>query len=192
MNKLLGISFLFLPLVAFADESSLLKDAPSQHAPVQFTQQISEINTTEFTQNLQQVGISYEIAEANLNITANQQTLLSSIPSLQALGALNLGMQNASISSHPISYAGAASLHFASLILPFVYKNNSAQNTHVNMYLDSPDDFGHLQKHLIMSFDFNRELFDKVDWNNFPPENLTKIAPNFKLDSWYEGKVGKG
>lgn len=190
MNKLIIASFLFLPFVAFADELSLLKDAP-EHAPIQFTQQITQIDAAELNQNLQQVGVSYELTDTGLNITANQQTLLTSIPSLQALGALNIGMQNASITSHPISYAGAASLHFASVIIPFVYKNNLAQNTHVNLYLDSPDDFGHLQKHLMMSFDFNRELFDKIDWNNLPPENLAKIAPNFKLDKWYEGKMGR-
>jgi len=42
----------------------------------------------------------------------------------------------------------------------------------------------HRQKELVLSFGFDRALFEKIEWNNFEVFNLRLVAPEFQFSQW--------
>lgn len=178
------LSSLPLPTTQAAVPAS---EIPGQESEIM--QHMAHIDSVQFIESLQKAGISYERTEQGLDIIANQQLMLATLPTLQQLGALNSGLDIKEVNAHPITYSGAIALHFTNLIIPYVYKNNFAGDMKINIYLSSPDNFGNLQKHLLMSFNFNKDLYNKINWDNFVPQNLVKVAPNFTIDPWYQEQM---
>ena len=147
------------------------------------------IDSQTLTENLKKVGVTYELSGDNLNIWTDEQVTLTSIPALQSLGAINPGVTQEVINTHPITYSGVTAMFFTSMILPSIYQHSAVDTIHVTLYLTGQDEFGNADKHSIMTFDFNRSLFSKINWDKFQPQNLIKLAPNFKLDTWYEAQL---
>lgn len=58
------------------------------------------------------------------------------------------------------------------------------QCTFVFQYVN-PDDYGNNATYPMVSFDFTRALYQKVNWPRFNEDNLRKIAPNFKGDAHF-------
>ena len=151
--------------------------------------QVSMIDSRALSENLKKMGVTYDIVGDELTIFTDQDTVLASIPTLQSIGAINPAANQAVINAHPVTYSGVTAMFFAALILPNIYQHSSINQIHVTLNLTGPDMFGVVGKHTIMYFDFDRNLFEKINWDKFQPQNLIKVAPNFKLDKWYEAQL---
>jgi hypothetical protein len=54
-----------------------------------------------------------------------------------------------------------------------------------------PDDYGHAQDQLAYSFDFDRPLFKRIDWDRMEARSLMKIGKQFHLSDWVKHEVAK-
>ena len=73
-------------------------------------------------------------------------------------------------------------MEYVPLELNTIYSGDkSVNNLHLVTFSAIPDAYGNSERRELFSFDFTRAIFSKVNWDNFHPYNLTKIAPNFKF-----------
>ena len=49
----------------------------------------------------------------------------------------------------------------------------------MSTYILAPDLYGNPGKEYCYSFDFDRELYQRINWERFQAENIKHIAPNF-------------
>lgn len=71
----------------------------------------------------------------------------------------------------------------APYIVRSLFMRNPDVNTcHFVFQYVNPDDYGNDVTHRMLSFDFTRVIFQKVNWDRFNIDNLRKISPNFKGD----------
>lgn len=138
---------------------------------------------------MQRVGVSHEQIGNHVNVVADELAVLSAIPELQRLGVVNTNISHNDINSHPVTLSGAIAMMYASSILPVLYQNNSVDDLHVTVYLHGADEYGKEIKMAMMSFDFDRKLNEKINWNSFQAQNILKVASNFKLEKWYEERL---
>lgn len=125
----------------------------------------------------------------NVDIHIDEQKLLNAVPALVQAGLLNPQINQTIINLMPVtlSYVVAQSVSLATVI--FMYQNSRIDKLHITSYLQVPDDYGHLENHLIHSFSFNRKLYERIDWRNFQIDKLPKVAPGFKYSRWFMQKV---
>lgn len=172
----------------------IMADEPPKIIPPQLNlqkpaQQAATIPPEDFIATLKKAGVSYQITNGTLEINVDQKTALDNVSSLQLVDAIDPNITQDEVNTHPITYSGTIALYYTAQILINVYKIPTNNDLHINIYLLTPNDFGNKDKHLIISFDFNRELFQKINWPNFPAQNLEKVTNNFKFDQWYNDKI---
>jgi hypothetical protein len=83
---------------------------------------------------------------------------------------------------------------FALEMAPTVTKDVFEQDDAVSVcqfkqYIDDVDDYGNAQKKLMFSYRFDRQTFEKVNWDNFEYQKFMKIAPGFKFELWFMQEV---
>lgn len=59
--------------------------------------------------------------------------------------------------------------------------NNKMDQIHIISYLLTTDLYGNEIKSFCYSFNFNRQLYQKINWKNFQSNNIVKIAPDFTV-----------
>lgn len=143
----------------------------------------------EFTSMLTSFGITYKKTNDNIDIYMNENKLLQKIPEMQALGALNPEITQTQINLAPTMLTAISGLYFTTAIIPYIYKTTKVDQMHFKLYLITQNDYGNDETHLYVSFNFNRTLYAKINWDNFQISNLVKIAPHFKYSEWYFHKI---
>lgn len=143
----------------------------------------------EFNSSLMVMGVSYKQEKDQVEILIDEQKALKAIPAMQAMGAMNPDISQTDINLNEELYTGEIGAFNAPAIIAYIYKKTNANNLLFKIYLIAADDYGNNQKHLIYSFNFFRSLYNKINWDNFGPENLIKVAPNFKTSSWFASKM---
>ncbi len=147
----------------------------------QFTQAMSYTGATFATKNIQGV--------TNLDIRIDENKLLAAIPALQQAGLLNPDINQTAINLMPISLSSVVAQEISLAALMFMYHDSQVDQIHVNSYLQMPDDYGHMEDHLMHSFSFDRKLYSRINWQNFQMDKLAKVAPGFKYSRWVLSKV---
>ncbi len=126
-------------------------------------------------------GMSYQLNGQNLSVFINQKTVMHSMRALQKAGYLDRNLTQTEASFYPSLLPASLSMRYTIDILKNIYvKNANADVIHINAYLLSFDLYGNNEKAICYSFDFNRELYKKINWKNFQISNLKRVAPNFK------------
>lgn len=147
----------------------------------------------EFADSMSYTGATFTTKNiggvTNLNIRIDENKLLAAIPTLQQAGLMNPDINQTAINLMPISLSSVLAQEISLATLMFMYPNSQVDQIHVNSYLRMPDDYGHMEDHLMHSFSFNRKLYNRIDWQNFLPDKLAKIAPGFKYSRWALSKV---
>jgi hypothetical protein len=79
------------------------------------------------------------------------------------------------------------SSYATSIILSQIYNlYNNLDTIKVKVYLNWNDQFGTSKRHLLYSFNFDRKLFEKINWDGFMPNDLSSVTHNFHFSSWYQ------
>ena len=143
-----------------------------------------------FYQHSKTVGITYQLEGQNLAVFVKTQTLLNSISALQKAVYINLQMNNTQADAYEPILAANLSINYVTSIVKAIYlRHDNLDLAHVNVYLFLPDRYGNNQKTFCYAFDFNRALYQKINWANFDANNIKFIAPNFKTSPVCEDLV---
>ena len=109
---------------------------------------------------------------------------IQAIPSLVAIGLLNGEMATQTrINVQPTLLSFTYMLEVAPETIKSTFDDDpKAQDCKFTQYLTSTDDLGNTQRKMVVSFNFNRALYLKVNWPKFEYIKLPKVAPNFLVN----------
>jgi hypothetical protein len=62
--------------------------------------------------------------------------------------------------------------------------NKSIESFYGISSLQDKDKFGNDDEHPAVTFYFDRYTYNKINWKGFTPENLPRVAPDWKLSLW--------
>ena len=89
----------------------------------------------------------------------------------------------------PVSMTGTVLTLFSQNIIQQSFKNNPNQtNISVKIHLLSPDDYGNNKSHVISSFNFSRNQYNKVNWDNITADKFIKIS-KLNYSPWFIEKA---
>lgn len=117
-------------------------------------------------------------------ITLDRNALIAALLEKEQEGVLNPIYTAGYINAHKNSLAIVTGLVHSAMELDDAYKNTTIARSHVQFVMELADDYGHRQKIPLFDFDFNRALYDKIDWDRFDPASLPKAALNFRYSPW--------
>ena len=131
--------------------------------------------------NAATVGITHELSGQNLSIFINQNKLLTMISKLQRAGYVDQNLSKTEIGFYQTLLAANVSIRYTTDIVKNIYLTYpNVDQIHVNAYLSAQDLYGNNGKSICYSFDFDRKLYQKINWHTFQSDNIKQIAPNFK------------
>jgi hypothetical protein len=114
------------------------------------------------------------------------------VPKLLELGMLGNGQSLEFASHHTVSLENVLSLSIMFVLTRQAYATNPTMDGCVfEGHFLVPDDYGHAQDRLAYSFEFDRALFNRIDWDRMEARNLVKVAKEFHLSEWDTREVGK-
>ena len=127
------------------------------------------------------IGITQAFSNHKLFIMIDQEKLLKNSHKLQKSGILDPNLTKTEINIFQPVLAASISISYVANIVKTSYMTDAkVDKIHVDAYLFSPDLYGHHEKKFCYSFDFNRTLYQKINWEKFQGDNLKQIAPDFK------------
>ncbi|MFT9361235.1 hypothetical protein [Acetobacter okinawensis] len=68
-------------------------------------------------------------------------------------------------------------------------QTGSPENCHFDWSYVNPDEYGNDKKYKMVSFDFKKSIYQKINWPRFNINNLMKVAQNFRVDATYSSDV---
>jgi hypothetical protein len=125
-------------------------------------------------------------------VVIDREEFLTHVDMLKKLGILNPDMTQTFVNGHPL----ALSMYFSMLAMEQVIQNAYSRNGKLDgaNFVSSAqyaDDLGQDQTEIMYSFKFTRALYNKVNWDKFKAESLSKIAPQFHFDSGFMAKTNR-
>ena len=117
-------------------------------------------------------------------ITLDRDAVIASLQEKEQAGLLNPVFTAGYINSHRNSLAIVTGLVHSAMALDGAYGNLNIDLSHIRVVMVLPNAYGPAMKIPLFSFDFNRALYDKIDWDRFDPANLPKIASHFRYSPW--------
>lgn len=137
------------------------------------------------------VGISYEFSGQKLSFFIDQKELLKTIPKLQKTGFIDANLTPTEIGFYQSLLAATVSLGYATSIVKNIYLiDKDIDLIKVDAYLISPDLYGNTGKTFCYSFDFDRNLYQRINWKKFQADNIKLIAPNFRTSNVCQNLIG--
>lgn len=135
--------------------------------------------------NLAASGVTFSINNKNMEIVIDAVKTLNTIPKLQELGYINKNIKQADVTRSPIILTFMIGMLFTAVIVHHEYVvNNNMDAMKVKAYMLIPDKKGKNIKQACYSFDFNRAIFNKVNWNGISEGGFAKVSRNFALSEW--------
>jgi hypothetical protein len=117
-------------------------------------------------------------------ITLDRNVLIAALRRKEESGLLNPIFTAGYINTHKNSLAIVTGLVHSAMEVDDAYGNTNIDQSHVVVVMVLADDYGHRQKIPLFSFDFNRALYNKIDWEHLDPANMPKVALNFRYSPW--------
>jgi hypothetical protein len=117
-------------------------------------------------------------------ITLDRNALIAALRRKEESGLLNPIFTAGYIDTHKNSLAIVTGIVHSAMEVDDAYRNTNLDRSHMLVVMVSADDYGHRQKIPLFSFDFNRALYNEIDWEQFDPANMPKVALNFRYSPW--------
>jgi hypothetical protein len=123
-------------------------------------------------------------SSCSVELTLNQKTFIENIDDLKQMHLMNREIAQTMINSKP----DFLSMAFVFQMLPVATKEIYDENKNVDrcqfsQSLSSTDDYGNDKKILMLTYEFTRALFKKINWDNFRAQSMMKVAPKFHINS---------
>jgi hypothetical protein len=121
--------------------------------------------------------------ECNVHMNLDQKTFLDNFKEIQKIGLLNETLDSSTVFTEP----NTLSLAFLFQMIPpatkDVYEENAdADKCSFKQTMTVLDDFGNDMTVPALSYTFTRAIYRKINWDNFPNQNMIKVAPGFRID----------
>ncbi len=88
------------------------------------------------------------------------------------------------INSKPNMLSMAFVLEMLPVATKEIYDNNKdVDRCEFSQSLSSVDDYGNDKEILMLTYEFTRALYKKINWDNFQAQNMMKVAPKFHMSS---------
>jgi hypothetical protein len=128
----------------------------------------------------------------SLDILADRRVIAQSVPLLQAAGALNPDLTTFFVNTHPFTLPYFVARVATPYILKKTFENRSFLHlVSVKVIIVYYDEFGQERRELAASFDFTSALYQKVNWERFDVQNLSKVAMNYQITPFMQQKMNQ-
>ncbi|MBV9755857.1 MAG: hypothetical protein JO047_02270 [Alphaproteobacteria bacterium] len=118
-----------------------------------------------------------------ITLKLDQKAFIEKVPMLQAMQLLNPDITQTKINTEPTVLSMAFSLNMAPVAIKEVYDENpGVDRCSFRQNVAVVDDYGNDRDEWFFSFAFSRQLYKRINWDKFPPQNLMKIAPEFRFN----------
>lgn len=188
LGRKLCLFILALLLVGVASAEPALPKANTLPNPKTLpkTEKENTANQEEvFKKNLAASGVTYSIKNKNMEIVIDAIKGLNAIPKLQELGYINKNIKQADVTRTPIILTFMIGMLFTAVVVHHEYAiNKNMDGLKVRGYMLIPDKKGKNNKQACFTFDFNRAIFNKVNWNGISEGGFAKASRNFALSEW--------
>lgn len=166
----------------------LARRGATQAAPVRLRPDIVEA----FGGNAVDVTARQARGGHSLDLAVRVRDLLNVRPRLQAQGLMNPDVTATYAAKNAFSVAWAFGMSCAAGLLEPIYEDNPALDAlAVRVAAVFPDDFGHLQNEALATFGFSRALFRKINWEEFEPRGLPKVALSYRSTPFFTRKFAE-
>jgi hypothetical protein len=121
-------------------------------------------------------------SSCNVEMGLNQKTFIENLPQLQQIGLLNRDITQTQINSEPNMLSMAFAIQMLPVATKEIYENNKkVDRCEFSQSLSSIDDYGNDKKIKVLTYEFTRALYKKINWDNIPTQGMMKIAPKFHM-----------
>lgn len=111
---------------------------------------------------------------------------------LRKLGILNKSLPDNEARRKPYSLVSVFAVSLLPLTTKEVYdKFDKVDKCKFSVILTYNDDYGNPQKERAITYDFNRMLFKRINWERFESAKVTSVFPNFKISDFVLRKVSE-
>jgi hypothetical protein len=129
-------------------------------------------------------------SSCSVEMYLDQKTLLEHFDELQKIGLMNQDISQTTINTEP----NLVSMGFAFQMLPVATKeaydnHKDADHCEFKQWLTIVDDYGNNKKILMLTYHFTRAIYEKINWDQFPPRNMMKVALGFQFDPGFEASI---
>ena len=98
------------------------------------------------------------------------------------MGMLNPDITQTKINSEPNMLSMAFALQMLPVATKEVYESNKeVDRCEFSQSLSSIDDYGNDKKITMLTYQFTRALYKKINWDNIQAQSMMKIAPKFHM-----------
>jgi len=120
----------------------------------------------------------------------NQKTFLDNFELIKKFGLLNETLDNSQIYKRPNSLSMAFMFQMLPVATKTLYEENSnADKCEFEQTITILDDYGNEKALLALSYTFTRAVHSKINWDNFPNQNIMKVAPKFRFTTIFQSMV---
>ena len=121
-------------------------------------------------------------SSCSVEMGLNQKTFIENLPQLQQMGMLNPDITQTRINSEPNMLSMAFALQMLPVATKEVYESNKeVDRCEFSQSLSSIDDYGNDKKITVLTYQFTRALYKKINWDNIQAQSMMKIAPKFHM-----------
>ncbi|HWG06028.1 MAG TPA: hypothetical protein VG271_13525 [Beijerinckiaceae bacterium] len=127
----------------------------------------------------------------NVQVICSRKDGAARLPSLQAMQVFNPDLNQTFFATHPYSTSMFILTFAAVSTVMAEYRSDKAlDKLRFSIDLADTDIYGQENVTPAITFDFDRALFQRINWDNFETQNLGKVAKNFRIAPWMMQKVG--
>ena len=128
------------------------------------------------------ISTDTEFGPCHVTGVIDKQKFLQEVPNLQKFGTLNPDLNQTYINTKPTTLT----IVFTTMLAAGVTKETFENNPSVNfcsffMNVKEADVYGHKMEKKILSYAFDRATFEKINWDQFEPKNMMKVAQKFSF-----------
>lgn len=144
------------------------------------------LNQQELDKAIAVAGITYKQMGNTLTVMIEQSKALNAIPVLQKTGMVNPELTQADIHLLPVSLsASVVGIEFTAWIINAIYQNNTLIDPlHVAVFLSPGNSANHQSPVLCYTFEFNRDIYSRINWKNITATTLPNESLRFTLSDW--------
>lgn len=127
-----------------------------------------------------------------MDLTVRVQDFVEILPRLQARGMMNPDLSATAARTRAFSLAAVYAQQWAGTLLEPLYRDNRGIDAlTVRVHEAFPDDFGHMRREMVLSFEFDRRLYERINWENFELHRLPRVAQNHRFTPFFNRKFAE-
>jgi hypothetical protein len=125
-----------------------------------------------------------------VHMNLNQKIFLDNFQTIKKLGLLNENLDNSAVFKEPNTLSMAFLFQMIPPATKSVYDENAtANNCSFEQTITILDDYGNDKTVPALSYTFTRAIYSKINWDNFPNQNMVKVAPGFRFTPEFQSMV---